>query len=71
MLVQLIVFFSIIGASLAHAADPSFFVVDGDKLQPVKKVEAMKILITTNNTKEVVKCQPVKVDEDKGTLRNR
>lgn len=55
----------------ANAADPSFFKVEGDKLIPVQKVSAMKLLITTDNKTEIVKCVPVKVDEDKGTLRNK
>ncbi len=55
--------------SSANAADATYHVgYPGGK---ITKAQAIRELAISNNEKVVTKCQAVKLDEDKGTIKTR
>lgn len=68
LLVATIVFF--IGmVQKANAAEATYHL--GAPSSKISKVQAIRELAISNNEKLVVKCQAVKLDEDKGTIKTR
>lgn len=72
MLVKMIfaygLFTLVLGLSFAYAADPVYI-----KSLPntVSKLEVIKGLAISNNKEVYYKCQAVKLDDDKGTVKTR
>jgi hypothetical protein len=53
----------------ANASDATFHL--GYPGQKISKADAIRELAISRNEKVVVKCQAVKLDEDKGTIKTR
>jgi hypothetical protein len=65
----LIVLAIVLGSGLAHATDATYFEVEGSKMQPLTKVQAL-ITKATKPESVVVKCSEQSLS-DKATLKNK